>query len=521
MALLLVFGSACDSLFPTTDPSANALPETQLADNTPVPGDTLNFSLVTMHWNGGDPDGYVTAYEYRIFTSYCDAGCLPLELREPTSRTWEGWEPTQFDDSTGWTRTDETSRTIAFSSRDRMNRQFFQVRAIDDLGATSEPDSASTRVFFTPNSAPPVTEIVEPVDGASHFALEETSDWFHGVELLYTARVNNPEKEILEYGWKIAGQPNWHWTRDTTVVIPPSEFMQAGALGGEHTIVVTARDNTNLLAHDGPGADSVTVTLVQPTFQRGLLIIDETNEAASGSEIRASDATVDSIYAAAFEPDGTWDYLADGMPPREVLGQYETVLWHADNYYASADDKHSLPEHTDIVKEYMEVGGDFIMSGFRILASFDEGGNLPGAPTGPGRPFEEDSFIRRFLHIRSARETPYTSLGDFVGAAGQGSFSDVSVSQEKLPGYFPFIGRDGETKGLVQVNIIAERASFTENIFSYVSPGASGYRGQSVGIQYYGTVFDAIVLGFPIYFLEDEDIMTLADEIMASLESDG
>jgi hypothetical protein len=63
-------------------------------------------------------------------------------------------------------------------------------------------------------------------------------------------------------------------------------------------------------------------------------------------------------------------------------------------------------------------------------------------------------------------------------------------------------------------------AGFTDILYSYVnadnSPNVS-YRGRAIALRYYGTVYDAVVLGFPMYFVDREDAKVMAREILQSL----
>src|SRR5690606_29753141 len=104
----------------------------------PVEGDTL-FALVTLHWDGEDDDGFVERYEYRYITYHVDQGDSVV---------------------TEWQETDATSLTLSFESSDRLNRQVFQVRAVDNEGAV-DPTPA-TRTFFTKQTILPEAEIVSP-----------------------------------------------------------------------------------------------------------------------------------------------------------------------------------------------------------------------------------------------------------------------------------------------------------------------------------------------------------------------
>ena len=48
------------------------------------------------------------------------------------------------------------------------------------------------------------------------------------------------------------------------------------------------------------------------------------------------------------------------------------------------------------------------------------------------------------------------------------------------------------------------------------SPNVS-YRGRAIALRYYGTVYDAVVLGFPMYFIDKDDAQVMAKEILRSL----
>jgi hypothetical protein len=43
------------------------------------------------------------------------------------------------------------------------------------------------------------------------------------------------------------------------------------------------------------------------------------------------------------------------------------------------------------------------------------------------------------------------------------------------------------------------------------------YRGRAIALRYYGTVYDAVVLGFPLYFIKKDDAKVMTQEILRSL----
>lgn len=455
----------------TSPQNLNLPPNTTIA-NIPRGGDTL-FALATLHWDGEDEDGYIAGYQYRYVTFHLFMGDSAVE-------DWKG--------------TTETSLTIAFNSTDILNYQKFQVRAVDDIGDV-DPTPAE-KYFYTTQTIFPVTEIISPDNNGEYFAIEQTTDWWEGIELTFTAR--DEDGEVVEYAWAVDGS-DWTWIPDTALFITPDKF--SPPLEGNHIIRVTSRDNTNLI---DPVGDSVTVSLVKPSFTRKVLIIDETSESDFIFGVQASDVDVDTLYEKIFGATDSWDYKENGgIPPRAILGQYQLIVWHAD--HLPITEPHALPQHTDILKDYLNVGGKLIMSGWRILKSFAWDLNFP-------LNFPDGSFVQDYLHIVSADETPL--VGDFTGAIGVGEFSDIAVDSAKLAEAFPYFGKLG------QVNIIPDRAGFTEIIYSYKNADDSPlvqYRGRACGLRYFGTSFDAVVLGFPIFFIKREDAEILADEILRSL----
>jgi hypothetical protein len=145
------------------------------------------------------------------------------------------------------------------------------------------------------------------------------------------------------------------------------------------------------------------------------------------------------------------------------------------------------------------------MSGWRILKSFAYTQNFPYS-------FPPGTFVYDYLHIYSVDETAF--IGDCIGGYGKaGLFSNFSVDSAKIY-FFPYGGKLG------QVNLVTKMAGFTDVLYTYRNLDNSPYvtyRGRATALRYYGTVFDAVVLGFPMYCIKKEDAGTMAREIMQSL----
>jgi len=466
-----LFVNSCDR---TTDPPNDNQPPGTTVANIPVEKDTL-FALVTLYWDGEDNDGFVNEYQYRYITYRLTMGDSVVQE---------------------WKTTKEQTLTIPFLSDDVLNKQVFQVRSVDNWGAV-DPTPAE-KVFYTIKTIFPTSAITYPKNNNTYFVVDKLTDWWGGIKLDYVG--HDQDGEVVEYAWKV-DDGEWTWTTDTTVTITPDKLK--APLTGTHTLKVISRDDTNLV--DSVGA-TVTINLVNPSFSKKVLIIDATTESNfPGSLPKTTDAYVDSFYAQVFSTEDNWDLIKEGkMPSPEVLGQYRVVVWHSDDMPFTKP--HVIKNYIEPLTDYLNVGGKLIIGGWRILKSFAWDVNFPAV-------FESDHFVNQYLHIVSVDETSLIP-GDMNTCRGVGDlYSDLKIDSVKLAG-FPYNGK------LSNVNTIELPAGFTDGIYTYQNASNSSmyaYRGKIVGLRYYGTVFDAVVFGFPLYFLELQSAKTMANEVLTQM----
>ena len=464
---------------PTAPANPDRPPQTRMAN---IPKDSsVVFALVTLYWDAGDFDGFITKYQYRYYTYHLSPGT-------------SNWVP--FD-STRWVDTTATSATIAFNSSDSINLQVFFVRAVDNVGSV-DPNPAR-KVLYTTRTAPPITKLLSPAKNSPVLVSQQVTDWWNGINIVFTAHDQAKQGAIVQYAWSVDTGP-WHWVNDTSLYILPSDVPPP--LNGPHVIRVTSRNNTNLI---DPVGDSSQVNMIVPSFAKQVLVIDETDEYnLPFVTLGITDSAVDAYYAELFPGADQWDFKALGMPPRDVLAQYKLLVWHADDVPVSLPHKISDPANIAVFTDYLKVGGKFLMSGWRILKSFAYYQNFPYA-------FPPGTFVHDYLHIYTADETDV--IGDCIGGQGDGPFTDFSVDSVKLS-LFPYSGK------LSWVNLITKTAGFTQGLYTYVNRDDSQYpmyRGRYMAIQYYGTVFDAVVLGFPMYFIKKDDAKRMAQEVLQNL----
>lgn len=470
---------SCVNTFDSKPANENLPPNTTMA-NIPVENDTV-YALATLTWDGEDNDGYVVAFEYS-YTTYPLVNSLGDSI---------------FHD---WQTTEKSELTIAFSSPDPLNRQNFQVRAVDNSGNV-DPTPAK-KIIYTTQTTPPTTAISSPKKGEKFFAAEQTSFWFPGITLKFSG--DDRDGTITAYAWA-ADSGDWHWVSvvETEVIVKPQDFDEP--LDGEHTLRVISKDDTDLI--DPKGA-SVTIDLVVPSFEKDILILDETREDFSLRNV--PDATVDDFYQDIFGYNN--DYIIDNrsllifsFPDLRRLGKYKLVIWHSDDSKTPFYTRNSTAMSR--IKSYLRIGGDLIMGGSGMVDPW-----LPPALPIIGRPhpfeFVPGSFAVEFLHLIKG---DLSSLeGNFSGATGVGGFSDVEIDPTKMNPSFPHNAK-------VPLVVVAyEKGGFTRDILIYKDqdPNATGY---PCAIRYYGDVYDLAFIGFPLWALKHEDARVFASELLKNM----
>ena len=466
LLLILVIVSLLIQCRPGTTGTAkpNEPPNTTLA-NIPPPNDPTNpyFALVTLSWDGEDRDGYIVGYKYRYITYHLVRG-----------------DSIVFD----WDSTGETEKTIPFESSDSINLQKFEVKAIDNEGA--EDPTPATRLFYTAMVQTPQTNIIVPNDGDTLFALDYTTDTWPGIKVIFAG--SDPDGEVIDFGWQVDTMTSWEWTEDTIIILGPVYF--ATPLAGTHTIRVKARDNT--MVEDLTPAE-IHINLVVPSFDKGIIVVDETKDGTGAAE-NPSDEQVDEFYQSIIERDFTaWDYATEGMPPKTELGKYRLLIWHADD-----PKDHHFMDHSDCVAEYLNIGGNLWLIGWRILYSFDP--NFPWE-------YEAGSFPYDYLHIKDANEQ--TKM-DFTGAEGVSGYPSIVVDSAKI---YPF------RKGKLPNIEIMTPGPFEVPILTFNSASAdTTFQGKPCAVKYSGTTYNVVFFGFPLFYIRQEEAKALADKVLSAFD---
>jgi M6 family metalloprotease-like protein len=241
-------------------------------------------------------------------------------------------------------------------------------------------------------------------------------------------------------------------------------------------------------------------------FDRSVLVIDETDESAAPfSAAGITDSAVDAFYWDAFLPSATWDYAAQGLPPRELLRHHQLVIWHADHPAETAPHVVARPDVVEMLQDYLDAGGKLIVCGWRVVKSFDWSKTPPLS-------FKSGSFVYDYLHVQESDETPMD--GDCIGAATtDASYHAMTVDSTKLRGA-PFNGK------LSRVEVFRALADSTTILLRYRNDAASPnqqYAGMPVALRNRNPLSETVLLGFPLSFMRRDEAILFAADILRQL----
>jgi hypothetical protein len=393
VTMLIIFGCKLEPKSPTD--VGNEWPRVYMV-NVPPDSSQLPHAPI-IYWYGADPDGYIVAYHWAI---------------DDTST----WEILDVDSVLG------TEDTIAFSAPlpDTEFTHTFYVRALDNEGAVTIPDSIARRVFRVTNIPPVNTRFEEsPDDSVTVFVIEDTIATWHGI---YFEWATDDSDEVFppKFSWKWDNGAWSTWDEATEKYFTGMDDPQL-LTNGYHTLYLRAMDDA--MAIDSSAPPKV-IDVCRPTFEYDLLVIDETRN-LTGDPGRPNDPEVDAFYELVLNNAGwsgfdTLDNSNENPLAHCDIGKYKMVFLHSDDIIGS-----SVPGE-QVLAEYLDVGGRLFMGGYQILEGV------------------EDAFQRRYLGIDSSL---VNEEFDFIGAfpIDSAMFSYLEVDTAKLlplwGGAIGYVGR--------------------------------------------------------------------------------
>ncbi len=380
MGLILLFGLSCSQLIEPRNPGLpfpNKPPETTLANVPPenTPDSPYNYRI-KLYWDGGDDDGYIVGYKYRINNS-------------------------------DWVFTQNAFATLDFPSPDSLNEHLFQVKAVDDAG--DEDPTPAQRRFYTRQTVLPKTQLVSgPPENKPVFILKQPTEMWTGIEFVLTGKDDDGQVVAYEYRLDETGP----WLRSSS----PAIRIYGDLADGRHLFGARAIDNASGV---DPTPLSVAFHTVQPVFSGKILVVDETRDGV-GTDSSPSDQMVDDFYRAILADFDKVEYdlkLEGGLTAANLAG-YDLIVWHADDR-----SENLMKNYIDDIKSYLTIGGKLFLSGWRVLETVDN-------VLSENHIFSRTDFSYQFLKLHSYR---FSRERDFIGAVGSNGYPDLTTDPKKMP----------------------------------------------------------------------------------------
>jgi hypothetical protein len=292
-----------------------------------------------------------------------------------------------------------------------------------------------------------------------------------------------PNGELDLAGYRVYWRTENATTYDSlsTGLLADTTVTHSGLSWGLYYYAVRAFD-----AEGNASALSTEVCARPITLDQGILVVDETNDAAS-----FPDSVRDAFYAGvlAAYTFAQWDFDSEATRPiLEDLSPYSTVLWHAEDYT-----EFLAPPALPDLAAYLEAGGNLLVVGWKPVADFGGSTTYPSV-------LNSDSFARRFLGVATVDLTPVSDLVD--AALGVGEVPSVHVNPETSP----LPSWQGKLKYIESLTPTDE-AVVTHTIS--VADPASPYHGTPCGIRSSPGTYQTALLTLPLSYTLPDDAATL------------
>lgn len=235
------------------------------------------------------------------------------------------------------------------------------------------------------------------------------------------------------------------------------------------------------------------------TLDQGVLIVADTPD-GNGSFQNPTLQSITQFYnqiLSSYAPDiyPLWSVndvkLAD-------LGAYSTVIWHKNNASSTPYNQQRI----NAIKQYLDSGGNILISTYfpgRILAGSD---SYPAD-------FQEGDFIFDYFKVNQIQLQAASRF--FEAQPLVTGYPLLPVDHEKTP-----VGINHHLLNIESISAVQPGA----DIYSYRSdyPGGSpeaSMNGMPVGIEYLGDNYKAVLLSFPLYYMEQQAATALMNYVMS------
>ena len=207
------------------------------------------------------------------------------------------------------------------------------------------------------------------------------------------------------------------------------------------------------------------------------------------------------------------DFERRRFPNFKTIRKYKMLVWIKDHFATVP----YFAEESENMRAYLHAGGKIVMVGSNIMQSFMDDSYYLMAPCDPCITYPckfgkggWNWFMNEILHVNFGFVA--SLLGNYNHAEGINNYSGIEIHPDtaKVKNIWPFYNK------LSNIDVILEPGGFTMPIFKLHSDDQYVDQ-EACGVRYFGSGFDVIYLGFPIWHMNGNDAKALGAKILEDM----
>jgi len=368
--------------------------------------------------------------------------------------------------------------TIAGLTEDSL--YYIGVVAIDDQGRASpliNEVTATPEFYIVPKA--PANVCLEPIDSGIVLT------WNRNYEFdLAGYRIYRRTDSLVVYDSLNAGL-----TLDTTYTDKP--------LSGDNKYYYYIK----AVDYDGnssPGSDTLPGRPI--TMDQGILLVDETDDMPYGGATgdTSGETSQDSLYHYMLGDNKfrEYEYNSNTAKPEYIdYTPYSTVVWVTDDYSELL-----AWECLEGMKKYLDIGGRLLLAGWKPSIDLRDTFTYPYPVD-----FGAGTILYDYFHISHIDIS--TTVDSFLTAQGLLNYPGISVDAAKYP-----VNTWG---GALRYVELLTPVAPAEGIYTADFKNSNSTQENKIcGVRYLGDDYKACYLGYPLYYMERDQVKTLIERVL-------
>ncbi len=344
------------------------------------------------------------------------------------------------------------------------------------------------------------------IDGTQSFIVEKfcapeslprTPDDFAALAEWFTIELNwSPNYEVDLDGYNLYRSTSLAGTYDLLNTTPLSDttYVDNDVISGQfYYYYLNALDDVGNIS---PPTDTLKSRAV--TLDQGVLLVDDTKD-GNGSFMYPTEAECDLYYDELLNGFTVTqhDTYQDGQVSLADIGAYSTVFWYIDEATATS----SAFESESDISAYLELGGQLLLSGFRLTEVFSDQSAYP-------RNFEEGEFCYDYLKLSEAYMDNFARF--YFADPTYTGFEPLYVDTTKT-----LVAADYHMFRIESCTPNDESMSVYNYESLYEDPSQFAVmNGMPVSSAYFGADFKTFILNVPLYYIRLDDARTFVTHIL-------